>query len=233
MPEPPASPPVSPPVPAPRSWSELLRRALAEADWPVAEGALRRLLEGNPADPHQLDLLAYVLLMQGRFGACEATLEKVLAAGGRSFWTPHKLGDARRGRQRFEAAAVAYEQALAWGSDSPLTVRNLLEVLVALNPATALERLQQLVAADQPGWQEGACAAAASGLAPQLADWLCEQGVADATVKALVCQQRLARLDLAGTQALLQDLDTPWAAPLRDRLTQWQAFSRALPPALP
>ena len=56
------------------SWTELLRRALAEADWPVAEGALQRLLLLTPEAPDLLDLLGYVLLMQGRFDACEAAL---------------------------------------------------------------------------------------------------------------------------------------------------------------
>ena len=90
----------------------MLRQALAANDWLVAEGALRRLLLLGAASAEQLDLLAYVLLMQGRFADCEATLEQALAAGSRSFWTPHKLGDARRGQQRLEAAAAAYEQAL-------------------------------------------------------------------------------------------------------------------------
>ena len=200
------------------SWSEVLRQALAANDWLVAEGALRRLLLLGAASAEQLDLLAYVLLMQGRFADCEATLEQALAAGSRSFWTPHKLGDARRGQQRLEAAAAAYEQALAWGSDSSITVRNLLEVLVCLDPQLGLQRLQQLAAAQQPGWQLGACAAASSGLAPELAEWLCAVGADDPTVRALVCMRRLSRLDLEGTCSLLQAIDTPWSEPLRQRL---------------
>ena len=200
------------------SWSEVLRQALAANDWLVAEGALRRLLLLGAASAEQLDLLAYVLLMQGRFADCEATLEQALAAGSRSFWTPHKLGDARRGQQRLEAAAAAYEQALAWGSDSSITVRNLLEVLVCLEPQLGLQRLQQLAAAQQPGWQLGACAAASSGLAPELAEWLCAVGADDPTVRALVCIRRLSRLDLEGTCSLLQAIDTPWSEPLRQRL---------------
>ncbi len=205
------------------SWTELLRRALAEADWPVAEGALQRLLLLTPEAPDLLDLLGYVLLMQGRFDACEAALERALAAGSRSFWTPHKLGDAHRGRQRLTAAAEAYEQALAWGSDSPLTVRNLLEVLVPLDPARALQRLQQLASQQQPGWQEGACAAASSGLAPELAEWLCANGAADQTVRALVCMRRLSCLDLDSAMQLLGAIDTPWSAPLRQRLERLQS----------
>lgn len=202
-------------------WTEVLRQALAAHDWLVAEGALRRLLLLGAASAEQLDLLAYVLLMQGRFADCEATLEQALAAGSRSFWTPHKLGDARRGRQRLEAAAAAYEQALVWGSDSPLTVRNLLEVLVSIDPERGLGRLQQLAAAQQPGWQLGACAAAGSGLAPELAEWLCAVGADDPTVRALVCIRRLSRLDLAGTGSLLRALDTPWSEPLRQRLERF------------
>jgi tetratricopeptide (TPR) repeat protein len=199
-------------------WSDVLRQALNAGDWLVAEGALRRLLLLGAAAAEQLDLLAYVLLMQGRYADAEATLEQALAAGSRSFWTPHKLGDARRGQQRLEAAAAAYEQALAWGSDSPLTVRNLLEVLVGLDPQRGLQRLQQLAAAQQPGWQSGACSAAGSGLAPELAEWLCAVGADDPPVRALVCIRRLCRLDLEGTRSLLRTIDTPWSAPLQQRL---------------
>lgn len=207
------------------SWTGVLRQALADQNWPVAEGALRRLLmvqpPGAPARAEQLDLLAYALLMQGRFVACEDTLAQALAAGSRSFWTPHKLGDARRGLHRPAAAAEAYEQALAWGSDSPLTVRNLLEVLVQVDPGDALRRLQQLANKEQPGWQAGACAAAASGLAPDLAEWLCSVGAADAPVRALVCSQRLRCLDLEGTLQLLAGLQIPWSAPLEQRLRRF------------
>ena len=210
-------------------WTEVLRQALAAHDWLVAEGALRRLLLLGAASAEQLDLFAYVLLMQGRFADCESTLEQALAAGSRSFWTPHKLGDARRGRQRLEAAAAAYEQALVWGSDSPLTVRNLLEVLVSIDPERGLGRLQQLAAAQQPGWQPGACAAAGSGLAPELAEWLCAVGAADPTVRALVCIRRLSRLDLEGTRSLLRAIDTPWSEPLRQRLERFSPASSEEP----
>ena len=206
----------------PSPWSEVLRQALEEHDWPVAEGALQRALLVQPArstsTAELLDLLAYVLLMQGRYAACEATLVEALAAGSRSFWTPHKLGDARRGLHRPQAATEAYEQALAWGSDSPLTVRNLLQVLVQVDPDAALRRLQQFAQQQQAGWQAGACAAAASGLAPELAEWLCAVGVADEPVRALVCMRRLRCLDLPGTLQLLSGLQTTWSAPLQQRL---------------
>lgn len=204
------------------TWNLLLRRAIDEHDWPLAEGALRRLLLVEPSSAEQLDLLAYVLLMQGRFEDCEATLERALASGSRSFWTPHKLGDARRGRHRFASAITAYEQALAWGSDSPLTVRNLLDVMVAMDPTKALIRAQQLAADRHPGWQEGACAAAASGLAPLLAEWLCDSGAADEAIRALVCHRRLSRLDLEGAKQLLRNIETPWSAPLRQRLDRFR-----------
>lgn len=207
-------------APAP-PWSTVLRQALATRNWPVAEGALQRLLQLGGAAADQLDLLAYVLLMQGRFADCEATLEQALAAGSRSFWTPHKLGDARRGQQRHRAAVTAYEQALAWGSDSPLTVRNLLEALMVVDGEEALRRLQQLAAAQQPGWREGACAAASSGLAPRLAEWLCAVDAADDAVQNLVCIRRLCCLDLEGTNQLLHTIHTPWSAALQQRLAQF------------
>ena len=74
------------------SWSEVLRQALAANDWLVAEGALRRLLLLGAASAEQLDLLAYVLLMQGRFADCEDTLEQALAAGSRSHERSQTMG---------------------------------------------------------------------------------------------------------------------------------------------
>lgn len=129
----------------------MLRQALATRNWPVAEGALQRLLQLGGAAADQLDLLAYVLLMQGRFTDFEATLEEALAAGSRSFWTPHKLGDARRGQQRHRAAVTAYEQALAWGSDSPLTVRRPAAPSRAASPGFSARRRRAAAARSRSG----------------------------------------------------------------------------------
>ena len=124
------------------SWWTLVIRSIEAEQWPVAEGALLRMIDSHGPHPDLLDLLAYALLMQGRYLRCEAVIRQAIELGTKNFWSPHKLGDALRAQQRMTEAAAAYEQALAWGSDSPLTVRNLLEVLHRLNHRQALERLE-------------------------------------------------------------------------------------------
>lgn len=192
-------------------WWQLARQAIEAADWPVAEGALRRLDSLSPGQPQVLDLLSYALLMQGQFSACEAVLREALAQGGCSFWTPHKLGDALRGQQRMEEAIAAYELALSWGSDSPLTARNLLQVLDGLDPARALARLEawaQGVAnvalnwSAPPAWLAGACDAARSSIGLDLAHWLHEQGCPDPEIRRMALEAALLRLDLERSLSL-------------------------------
>ena len=208
----PESSPGAVPEPAlPQQWWERCLAALEQKDWPLLEGSVLRLLEVVPPQPELLDLLGHALLMQGRFQRSQEALEQALAAGSRNFWTPHKLGDAHRGLQRPAIAVAAYEQALEWGSDSPLTVRNLLEVLHGEEPAAALARLEQLAASAPPPWdwqQPPAWLAAASAAAinvqgPLLAEWLCSRGCPKADVRALAWQERLYRLELPGTLELL------------------------------
>lgn len=193
-------------------WWKLARQAIEAADWPAAEGALRRLDSLAPGQPQVLDLLSYALLMQGQFSACEAVLRQALAKGGCSFWTPHKLGDALRGQQRMEEAIAAYEQALSWGSDSPLTARNLLQVLDGLDPARALARLEawEGAAADQsaggeatslnwtspPAWLTGACEAARGSIGLDLAGWLHARGCPDVEIRRMALEAALLGLDL-------------------------------------
>lgn len=226
-------------------WWELARASLTAENWAVGEGALRCLIESEGKRPDLLDLLGYTLLMQGDFSRCEAVLLLALRAGSRSFWTPHKLGDARRGLQRPEEAVAAYEQALAWGSDSPLTVRNLLEVLCHRQPDRALERLDAFAALcgkpgaalcgkpgasdqgfpplrwDQPlPWQSGAIEAALKTSGPELALWLCRHGCPDPGVRRVVWQEELANLRLPQTLALLEGQATsPQEKALAARLT--------------
>ncbi|MEB3184587.1 MAG: hypothetical protein VKM97_01745 [Cyanobacteriota bacterium] len=196
--------------PAIAPWWRLAREAIEAADWQAAEGALRRLDSLAPGQPQVLDLLSYTLLMQGQFSACEAVLRAALAGGGCSFWTPHKLGDALRGQQRMEEAIAAYEQALSWGSDSPLTARNLLQVLDGLDPARAVARLEGWAApvrhgADSritvdwqqpPPWITGACEAACTSIGPDLAQWLHTWGCPDPEIRRLALEAALLGLDL-------------------------------------
>ena len=209
-----------------QQWWEQARASLAERDWPLLEGSLLRLLEVAPGRADLLDLLGYALLMQGRFAPCRDVLEQALAQGSTSFWTPHKLGDAQRGLQRPAAAVAAYEQALQWGSDSPLTVRNLLEVLHANGAEQALARLETLAAAQAPPWAwqqpppwlQGAIAASTRVQGTDLAEWLCSRGCPDPAVRAVVWQEKLHALDLPATLALLEDSRLPRERTLAARL---------------
>lgn len=184
-------------------WWQLCQQAFASGDWPMADGALRRMLSLKPEAPELLDLLAYTLLMQGNFPACETVLRLALARGSQSFWTPHKLGDALRGQQRLEEAVEAYEQALAWGSDSPLTARNLLQVLDGLEPGRALTRLEQWVAPqplawnDRPPWLVGACDAALASPGLEIAGWLQQRGCPDPEIRRLGLEEAILKLDFS------------------------------------
>ncbi|MFM7550203.1 MAG: hypothetical protein ACKO8I_15335 [Cyanobacteriota bacterium] len=196
---------------------EQARASFAEADWPELEGGLLRLLELEPGRCDLLDLLGHALLMQGRFAHCRQVLEEALGLGCTSFWTPHKLGDAHRGLQHGAAAIAAYEQALQWESDSPLTVRNLLEVLHGEDPSQAIARLERFAAADPapwlwqepPPWLEGAIQAACRVHGTVVAEWLCEHGCPAAEVRAVVWQERLHSLKLAAALQLLETGDHP------------------------
>lgn len=193
------------------SWWQFVQRALEASDWATAEGALRRLELLTPGQSQILDLLSYTLLMQGEFSACEAVLREALARGGCSFWTPHKLGDALRGQQRMQEAIAAYEQALHWGSDSPLTARNLLQILDGIDPALAVARLEILAAPpldgpdagitlnwnQPPGWLLGACDAALTSTGPELAQWLHGHGCMHVQIRRLALESALMRLDLS------------------------------------
>jgi tetratricopeptide (TPR) repeat protein len=204
---------------ASQSWWQLVQEALQQQNWPVAEGALRRLLQDSPDHLELLDLLGYALLMQGCFAESEAQLRKAMARSAQSFWTPHKLGDALRGQQRMQEAVECYEQALSWGSDSPLTVRNLLQVLDGLSTERALCRLAGL--ADEGGstWQEGAIEAALQSPSPQLAFSLCQLGCVHGDVRAKAYMQALSELDLIGLQGLLEVGNDSFSFALQQRLS--------------
>lgn len=200
------------------------RRALGAEDWPTATMALRQLQQRHPQHPEVLDLLGFSLVMGGAPAEALPVLHGALEAGGRSPWIPHKLGDAHRALQQAEAAAEWFETALAWGSDSPLTARNLLEVLQTLAPERASERLERFAAAEPidwtapPLWLQGAEAAAVRVVGSDLAGWLCERGCPAAAVRALVWQDHLARLDGDGALALLRRQPQPGEQALRQRL---------------
>ncbi|QEY31781.1 tetratricopeptide repeat protein [Synechococcus sp. RSCCF101] len=208
---------------ADRSWRSVILAALEAGDWPVAEGGLRRLLQTAPERPELLDLLGYACFMQGRFREAEATLRHALDAGSTSFWTWHKLGDVRRALHDPTGALQGYEAALRQGSDSPLTVRNAMEVLFDRRPAEAIERLQALLAtATEPGRRaqilSGACQAALRVQGSELIDWLLRQGLADAAVQADAMHHLVLALDLDEALQHLPSCGPSWARALRERL---------------
>ncbi|MCS5692042.1 hypothetical protein NZK33_08610 [Cyanobium sp. FGCU-6] len=223
----PPSPESGAPDPAIQRWWDLAMASLQAEHWSVAEGALLRLIAQLGDQPTLLDPLGYSLLCQGRYAATEAAMRRALACGGESFWIPHKLGDALRGQQRLVAAVAAYEQALEQGSDSPITVRNLLEVLDQLDPSRAIDRLERFalhapaVGWSPPApWQQGAIEAALHSPGSELAHGLCRRGCPDPAVRRRAWQEELQGLRLCralgwldGTQADGQ------AAAVRQRLT--------------
>ena len=54
-----------------QGWWQVIQESLQQQNWPVAEGALRRLLEVNPDHLELLDLFGYSLLMQARYSESE------------------------------------------------------------------------------------------------------------------------------------------------------------------
>jgi tetratricopeptide (TPR) repeat protein len=207
-------------------WWDLAMASLQAEQWSVAEGALLRLIAELGDQPALLDPLGYSLLCQGRYAATEAVMRRALALGAGSFWINHKLGDALRGQQRLEEAVEAYEQALAQGSDSPITVRNLLEVLDQLDPARAMERLA-CFPLHAPGegwsplapWQQGAMEAAVRSPGSELAHGLCRLSCPDPAVRRRAWQEELQGLRLREALGWLDGTQAdPQAAAVRQRL---------------
>jgi hypothetical protein len=117
-----------------------------------------------------------------------------------------------------QEAVDCYEQALSWGSYSPLTVRNLLQVLDGLSTERALCRLAGLAAEGGSTWQEGAIEAALQSPSPQLAFLLCQLGCGHEDVRAKAYMQALSELDLVGFQGLLVDGHDSFSRALQQRL---------------
>ena len=220
---------------ATESWWNLVLSSIEAEHWPVAEGALLRMIDSHGPHPDLLDLLGYALLMQGQCIRCEAVMRQAIELGTKNFWSPHKLGDALRAQQRLAEAAPAYEQALSWGSDSPLTVRNLLEVLHRLNHRQALERLEAFASSGHSSpadhqqtshadwsepmpWQLGAIEASRNIASREMAFWLCQHGCPDPGVRRLVWQEALLTLQISTGLDVLADQDDTQAVALKHRL---------------
>ena len=199
-------------------------------DWAAAEGALLQLRQAaGDEDVALADALAYALLMQGDYAACAAVLEPVLVHPQRSFWIAHKYGDALRGLHQPAAAALYYRQALAEGSTSALTARNLLQVLHELDPDQALVELESWPQPLAGVRLEGAQLAAALVAGLELVGWLQERGLATPALQRRLLEQRLYGLEFGWEQlptALTAadkgvcDPDQAWCAALGWRLEQ-------------
>ena len=195
-----------------QGWWDFTKESFQAEQWQLAEGALRRLLELHPANPELLDLLSHTLLMQGRHSEAESVLLMALQQETYNFWTPHKLGDALRGQQRLSEAAEAYEQSLNRGSTSPLTPRNLLQVLDQLDAAKAIEKLeywhQQTEFCqwkDLQPWQIGACDAALLSAGPEIANWLINHGCDHPEIRQIAIREAAAKLNIETSFSLAED----------------------------
>ena len=209
-------------------WREV-NKAILERVWPEAEGLLLRYLQIVPQGSLEvLDVLAYVYLMQGNYRRCLEVLQPWADHPSRNFWVQHKLGDAQRGLNQLAAAELHYRQSLVDGSDSPLTIRNLLQVLDGLDPGRAVREVQQwqedeATSPSLAAW-EGACQAAALVPGLALAEQLQQCGQADAACRRRLLDDAAYRLDLTRLAALLQEASataaglSDWEGALQQRL---------------
>lgn len=200
-------------------WGEI-QKALQDSAWAQAEGLLRRFVQLMPKAPVDVwDVLAYALLMQGDYAACLVVLRPWSSDANRSFWVNHKLGDALRGLNQWDEAVDAYQMSLADGSDTPLTVRNLLQVLDALSPQRAVDQLSQ--------WQadgllklfvlDGAQEAAVLVPGLELAEALFALGKGHAPCRRRLLEAACYSFDLSVCSKLLEA-----SRASADGLTQWE-----------
>lgn len=215
-------------------WQEV-HRAVSDSAWEAAEGLLRRFIQLTPRAPVEVwDALAYALLMQGDYRRCWEVLQPWANHPSRHFWVQHKLGDAQRGLNQLAAAEQHYRQSLADGSDSPLTIRNLLQVLDGMDPRRAVHEVQQwpadAAAAPSPVAWEGARQAAVLVPGLALAEQLRRCGQADAACRRRLLDEAAYRLDLTRLAALLQEASataaglSAWEGALQQRLRRLQLW---------
>lgn len=209
-------------------WKQI-QEALNDSQWEQAEGMLRRFLQIVPQTTVEVwDVLAYALLMQGDYSACLKVLKPWESDPSRSFWVNHKLGDAYRGLNQLEEAVVAYQRSLVDGSDTPLTVRNLLQVMDAQSPQRAIQQLRQWQQAGQleAFMRKGAQQAASLVPGLELADALFNTGEADGECRRRLLEAACYALDWQRCADLLEASKTSkhgltsWEQQLNQRLDQ-------------
>ena len=195
---------------------------LENREWAAAEGVLLQLLElGDGPEPSLQDALGYALLMQGDYHLCESILAKVSDHPDRSFWVSHKLGDALRGQHQLLEAASWYERSLQEGSISPLTYRNLIQVLWSVDHRRAIVLLEQWLAkyGNSGSWLEGAHLAADLLPEPDICLWLHDHGLAGILQQRRLLQHWSYQLNLDACLPLIhQNLGDPWIAQFARRL---------------
>ena len=201
------------------------QQCLQEQAWEQAEGLLWRLWQVHQSPPWELsDALGYCLLMQGSYRLCEAVLRPAVEQAGCSFWVSHKLGDALRGQSRLAEAAGWYELAAQDGSDSPLTARNLLQVLYPLDLQRCLNTLERWhrQSTTPASFWEGAREAARLVPGLELAHWLCRYNRGDAACRQRLLEACCLALDLEGCWRILAGCHAPtaWESALAQRLLQ-------------
>lgn len=201
------------------------QRFLAQRDWEPAEGLLWRLQQRHgPRRSVWIEQpLGLTLLMQGLPGLAWQVLEPWLKRADRNFWVAHLAGDAQRALNAWDAAISLYRQALADGSNSPITARNLLQVLWQRDGQAALEQLEE--------WQRhgrlsgsvlaGMQAALADGQALMLDRWCWRTGHADLAQLLRLLEDALQRGEREMAERLLHQLhsrgDQPWLLARLDR----------------
>ena len=200
-------------------WSEI-QKAVEDSAWAQAEGLLRRLIQLVPtASVEVWDVLAYALLMQGDYAACLAVLKPWSSDATRNFWVNHKIGDALRGLNQLDEAVEAYQLSLADGSNTPLTVRNLLQVLDALAPQRCVAQLAEWHAKGPllPFVLEGAREAAVLVPGLELAEALFASGDANAPCRRRLLEAACYAFDMRACLRLLEA-----SRRSADGLTEWE-----------
>lgn len=150
--------------------------------WEKAEGLLLRIWQINGDASWLLrDALGYSLLRQGEYVLCEQILRPALEAKERSYWVSHKIADALRGQGYMEEAATMYKQSEAEGSDSPITAKNLIQVLYKIKASRAIKQLNTWKATETTPTQfwQGCCEASILVSGNEVAEWLWENGLSD------------------------------------------------------
>lgn len=187
------------------------QRFLDARDWQPAEGLLWQLQHryGAVTSVWIDQPLGLTLVMQGQAALAWQVLQPWLEHPARNFWVAHLAADALRALSLLRPAAALYRQALADGSNSAITSRNLLQVLWQVEDQEALAQLQhwQQNGALQGPVLAGIREALAAGQALALDAWCEQAGLATADQRRRLLAAALRRLDREQALGLLKAMD--------------------------